>query len=175
VHCDEEMAMKILFKITENLLEQVHSDLARPHAFAAERVGFLNCKVGLTKPLALAILAREFSPVDDDDYLDDPRAGATIGPAALRKALQLVYKEAGSMFHIHVHDHPGRPWFSYIDLHEGANFVPDFWHVRPELPHGALVLSRDSVSGLCWVPGKRNPIPIQSFTVVGFPMRTIRD
>ncbi len=167
--------MKILFKITENLLRQVHSDLARPHAFAAERVGFLACKVALIKPRALAILAREFWPVDDDDYLDDPGAGATIGAAAFRKALQAAYKEPWSMFHIHVHSHFGRPRSSGIDLREAGNFVPDFWHVRPEFPHGALVLSRDSVSGLCWVPGQRKPVPIQSFTVVGFPMRAIRD
>jgi hypothetical protein len=169
------MAMNILFKITEPLLRKVHSDLARPHPFAAERVGFLACQVALIKPRALVILAREFWAVDDHDYLDDPSAGATISAAAFRRPLQETFSKPASVFHIHVHNHLGRPWFSGIDLREAGNFVPDFWHVRPEFPHGALVLSRDSVAGLCWVPRQNKPVAIPNFMVVGYPTRAIRD
>src|SRR6266545_2962044 len=98
------MAMKILFKITEPLLRKVHSDLARPHPFAAERVGFLACQVALIKPPALVILARKFWAVADDDYLDDPGAGATINAAAFRRSLQETYSTPASVFHIHVHN-----------------------------------------------------------------------
>jgi hypothetical protein len=167
--------MKIQSRITRQLLQRVYADLARPHSFAAERVGFLICKVGAIKPNGILVLAYDYRPVDDEDYLDDPRVGAMMGPAAIRKALQLAYKEPVAIFHVHVHGHNGRPWFSDIDLRETKNFVPDFWHVRPEFPHGALVLSRDSLSGLCWIPSRRKPIRISSFTVVGFPMTFIRE
>jgi hypothetical protein len=165
--------MKIAFKITAALLQRVHSDLARPHPFAAERVGFLSCKVASFGPAGIMVLAHSFSPVGDDDYLDDQRVGAMMGPAAIRKALEVAYNDGVAMFHVHVHSHAGRPWFSRIDLHDAGDFVPDFWHVQPELPHGALVLSLDSAAGLCWVPGLRRPVAIGRLSVVGCPMRLI--
>lgn len=78
------------------------------------------------------------------------------------------------MFHVHMHEHWGRPWFSHIDSRESAKFVPDFWNVRPEFPHGALVLSLDSVSGLCWMSQLNKPIRISKFSIVGAPLRIIR-
>ena len=167
--------MKVQLTITRKLLQRVHADLARPHSFAAERVGFLICKVAAIKPNDILVLPHDYKPVDDEDYLDDPSVGAMMGPAAIRKALQLGYRDPVAIFHVHVHGHYGRTWFSDLDLRETKNFVPDFWHVRPEFPHGALVLSRDSLSGLCWMPGRRKPIRISSFTVVGFPITFIRD
>ena len=167
--------MKIQLRISRQLLHRVHTDLIRQHRFAAERVGFLICKVAAAMPRGMIVLPYDFNPVEDEDYLNDPSVGAMMGPAAIRKALQLAYKDRIAIFHVHVHGHFGRTWFSDIDLREIKNFVPDFWHVRPEFPHGALVLSQDSLSGLCWMPGRRNPIRISSFTVVGFSMTFIRD
>lgn len=167
--------MKIQLRITSHLLQRVSVDLARRHAFAAERVGFLVCKVAESMPRGIIVLPYDYQAVQDEDYLNDPSAAAMMGPAAIRKALQLAYKDPVAMFHVHVHDHYGPTWFSNIDLRENNNFVPDFWHVRPTFPHGALVLSRDSVSGLCWMPGRRRPLQISSFTVVGFPVKFIRD
>src|ERR1700720_3721710 len=83
--------MKVLFKITNSLLELVTQDLVRRHDFAAERVGFLSCRVAKLKPAGLIILAHDYNPVADNDYLDDPRVGAMMGPAAIRKALQFAY------------------------------------------------------------------------------------
>jgi hypothetical protein len=166
--------MKIAFKVTASLLQQVRADLARPHPFAAERVGFLACKVAALKSNGVIVLASSFHAVEDDDYQDDQRVGAMMGPAAIRKALQLAYNEPLAMFHVHSHDHYGRPWFSRTDLSETTKFVPDFWHVQPKFPHGAIVLSLDSMAGLCWVPGQRKPTCIVEFTVVGAPMKFIR-
>jgi hypothetical protein len=167
--------MRIEFKIATGLLKRVHEDLARPHSFAAERVGFVFCKVASVMSRSVAALAFDYQPVDDQDYVNNPLAGATMGPRAIRKALQVAYNDPVSVFHVHVHGHHGQPSFSSIDLRETKNFVPDFWHVRPLFPHGALVLSLDSFSGLCWVPGRRRPVRVSSFTVVGNPMMFIRD
>lgn len=166
--------MKIQFKITSQLLLEVRQDLAREHRFAAERVGFIGCRVA-SMGGGLLVLAERYDPVEDDDYLDDPHVGAMMGPDAIRKALQFAYNDQISMFHVHLHGHRGRPWFSRLDLSENAKFVPDFWNVRPELPHGALVLSLDSAAGLCWMPGSPRPARITEFTVVGAPMELMRD
>jgi hypothetical protein len=161
--------MRVRFKILTTLLEAVRNDLLRPHPFAAERVGFLSCR-GASSSAGLVILVHSYHPVADLDYVDDRTVGAMMGPAAIRKALQLAYRDEVSIFHVHKHDHPGRTSFSSVDSRESAKFVPDFWNVQSELPHGAIVLSRDSAYGLCWHPGSPKPLPITEFTFVGQPI-----
>jgi len=165
--------MIVAFKIVETLLGRVFEDLRRPHPFAAERVGFLSCRVGALNP-GWVVLAHDFHPVADDDYLRDRSVGAMMGPAAIRKALQVALSNEVGMFHVHIHGHRGRPWFSGVDLRETAKFVPDFWHVRPQLVHGAIVLSLDSAAGLCWHPQASEPLVFSKFSVVGTPMRIWR-
>ncbi len=70
------------------------------------------------------------------------------------------------MFHVHMHGHAGRPGFSRIDLREQSKFVPDFFKVRREMPHGAIVFSRDMAAGRVWL----NPASVSAiseFDVVG--------
>jgi hypothetical protein len=162
--------MRVLFKISQALRHETMSALRSPHPFAAERVAFLKCRLSSTGS-RLIILAHSLHHVADEDYLNDPSAGATMGPAAIRKALQVAYLEQPAMFHVHIHEHKGKPGFSSIDTRETALFVPDFWNVQPDLPHGAIVLSQDSAWGKCWYPGRRRPIDIDDFTFVGIPMR----
>jgi len=165
--------MRIVFKLTKQLLEEVHAQLERPHPFAFERVGFLLCRVGLLDDGGAVILAHGLHAVADEDYVDDQSVGAMMGPSAIRKALQAAYNQQTSMFHIHVHSHRGRPRFSGIDERETAKFVPDFWNVQPDLPHGAIVFSEDSACGRCWMPGMDAPVDISQFSVVGVPMRKL--
>jgi len=167
--------MRVAFKITRCLLGSVLNDLRRSHPFAAERVGFLSCKVGGVKPWGWVVLAQEFHPVADDDYLKDHSVGAMMGPAAIRKAIQIALSNEVCMFHVHMHGHCGQPWFSGVDLRETAKFVPDFWHVRPQLVHGAVVLSLDSIAGLCWHPRAPAPVRISEFSIVGAPMWFLRE
>jgi proteasome lid subunit RPN8/RPN11 len=166
--------MIIAFKIADDLLARVYEDLQRPHPFAAERVGFLSCRVGALKPAGWVVLAHDFHPVADADYLRDRSVGAMMGPTAIRKALQVALRNEVGMFHVHIHGHRGKPWFSGVDLRETAKFVPDFWHVRPHLVHGAIVLSLDSAAGLCSHPQALKPIVFTKFSVVGAPMRAWR-
>jgi len=167
--------MRVAFKINRALLANVFKDLRRPHAFAAERVGFISCRVGGLRPRGWVVLAHEFHAVADADYLPDRSVGAMMGPEAIRKAMQVALSREVCMFHVHIHAHYGRPWFSAIDLSETAKFVPDFWHVRPHMVHGAIVLSQDSMAGLCWHPQAALPIRFSEFSIVGTPMRVIRE
>lgn len=166
--------MKLIFRMSQSLNGKINRDLSRSHPFAAERVGFVACAVAAIEKEGLLILGDTYHPVADDHYLDDPRVGAMMGSAAIRTALQIAYGKNVSMFHVHRHEHYGRPRFSRIDLRESARFVPDFFKVRPAMPHGALVLSHDSMAGLCWLPGHASPVPIDEFAVIGHEFPGLR-
>jgi hypothetical protein len=162
--------MRTIFKITQSVLGRALCDLRRPHAFAAERVGFFSCRVGGLRSTGWVILAEEFHPVADDDYLEDHTVGAMMGPDAIRKAMQVALDRQCCMFHVHIHEHRGQPRFSAIDISETDKFVPDFWNVAPQMVHGAIVLSSDSMAGRCWHPRLRSPIRILELAAIGSPM-----
>ena len=65
-----------------------------------------------------------------------------------------------------VHEHRGRPGYSSIDLSEQVKFVPDFFKVRPEMPHGAVVLSLDRAIGRVWIDAQ-TIVNISEFNIVG--------
>jgi hypothetical protein len=162
--------MNIHFKLAAAMLDQAIADLSRPHPFAAERAGFIGCKLSRCRDGVL-ILAHTYMPLQDDWYVDDQRYGCFFNANAMRAAMQFALASDASMFHVHMHEHRGIPWFSRTDLRESAKFVPDFWNLRPSLPHGTLVLSTDSAAGLCWYPGESKPTRISRITAVGFPMK----
>jgi hypothetical protein len=168
--------MTLMFRISNALLQSIHTDLSRPHAFAAERVGFLACGVASTANNGLGIYGASYHPVLDEDYLDDRRAAAMLGPAAFRKILQQAYREPAAVFHIHRHDHYGAPSPSRIDETESEKFIPDFWKVCPRHPHGILILSMDSLYGRVWHPASKDILPFTNYKVVSdgeslFPRR----
>jgi hypothetical protein len=165
--------VKCTFRITNRLLQSIVEDLQRPHDYAFERVGFISCRFGLGPNRHLLSLAHSYSPVSDEDYIEDPAFGALIDSSAFRKALQIAYTHRVGLFHVHLHSHSGAPRPSNIDLQETAKFLPDFFNVRPNLPHGALVLSRDSVSGRIWLGARHRPRPFREFIIVGMPLRRI--
>lgn len=166
--------MKLLFKITDVLLREVHADLDRPHAFAGERVGFLTCGTAGLSGRGVGIYGASYHPVADDDYLPDKRAAAMLGPGAFRKILQQAYNEPTAVFHVHRHEHRGQPRPSPIDDSESRRFMPDFWKVCPNHPHGMLILSLDSVFGRVWLSDRRTIAPFDTYTVVGDPLHLVR-
>jgi hypothetical protein len=171
--------MPMIFRMRGDLLHRIHIDLQRPHRFASERVGFILCRAGHLTNKGIVIMASDYQPVDDEDYLnlshvDGLEVGATMGPAALRKALQIAYNNGGcdmSMFHVHHHNHLGMPGFSQVDDRESRRFVPDFFNIAPRVPHGAIVLSDDMAYGKCWTSKPSAPVEIDRFAVLGAPFR----
>lgn len=161
--------MTTTLQIPRQLLSYVHADLSRPHAFAAERVGFIACTALEAPSGNVTLLANEYLPVADDHYVDAPRVGAMMSSAAIRTALEYAYAGPISMFHVHRHEHYGGPRFSRVDLNGYAQFVPNFWHVQPKLPHGALLLSHDSAIGLCWHPEQKRVAPVDIIKVIDSP------
>ena len=162
--------MKVLFKITTDLLTTIRSDLKRPHPFACERVGFISAGLSATGDDVLA-LAREYRSLNDDEYLPDPSVGAMMGPEAIRRAMQWVMQDGVALFHVHTHGGSGIPSFSGIDLRENAKFVPDFFKVAPQCAHGAIVLSGSAAHGHIWFDRSQPHQFITSFVEVGVPLR----
>ena len=161
--------MTVQFKITRQLLQDIRRDLARPHHFAHERVGFISAGLSSADD-DLWVLARAYRPVVDEEYLRDPSVGAMMGPEAIRKAIQWALSDGVAIFHVHTHGGRGRPGFSGIDLREQAKFVPSFFQVTRKCPHGALVLSDNSAFGNIWLDGRKSGEPITGFEEVGAPL-----
>ena len=157
--------MCTIFRATAGFLRDVRQDLRRRHAFAAERVGFITVKATQAQG-QIVLLAHGYHPVADDDYIDDPRVGAMMGQDAIRKGLDLALLENVGIFHVHEHGHKGRPRFSDVDLTEQVKFVPDFFKVRAEMPHGAIVLSHDRAAGRVWL-APQTVEEIREFNAVG--------
>jgi hypothetical protein len=157
--------MKTLFRATADFMANVRRDLARPHEFAHERVGFIAVRATAGHE-HLVLLAERYYPVADQDYVRDSSVGARIGQEALRKALEIALLQSVGMFHVHAHFFPGRLWFSGIDLREQTRFVPDFFNVCDKMPHGALVLSRTEATGRVW-RSKKSIRTIDEFDTVG--------
>jgi hypothetical protein len=155
--------MTPILRCTTQLLEEIRRDLSRPHSFAAERVGFLSVRPAATRR-SLVLIVEAYHPVADADYLKDPSVGAMMGPDAIRKALDIALLQNVGVFHIHMHEHAGRPDFSRTDLREQDKFVPDFFKVCPTMPHGAVVLSHDLAAGRVWL----DPKQVQPITELNF-------
>lgn len=143
--------MKTLFRATTDFTTAVRQDLSRPHHFADERVGFIAVRATAGHE-HLVLLADQYDPVADQDYVRDPTVGACIGQEALRKALEIALLQPVGMFHVHAHFFlPGRLWFSRIDLREQLKFVPDFFQARDTVPHGAIVVNEAGAAGRLWL------------------------
>lgn len=165
--------MKIHFKITKALLTGIRADLRRPHAFAHERVGFIAAGLAAAHE-DLLILAREYRPVLDEEYLPDPSVGAMMSAEAIRRARQWAMNDRAAIFHVHTHGGRGVPGFSGTDMRENAKFIPNFVSVAPYAVHGAIVLSDTAAFGQVWV-GRAGPQPfVTRFTEVGMPVHTWR-
>lgn len=162
--------MRMVFRASPSFMRELRADLVRPHRFADERVGFIAVRAaqGLQN---LVLIAESYHPADDADYLPDPNVGAMLGSEAIRKALEIALLRPVGMLHVHMHFHSGRPRFSGLDMREFPKFVPDFFKVRKNMPHGALVLSKDYASGIVWSSQGRYD-EIQEFNYIGESIKT---
>jgi hypothetical protein len=70
---------------------------------------------------------------------------------------------------VHIHDHSGRPGFSFVDERSMREFVPGFFNVCPSCPHGAMVFSRDSAVGAIWTQASGHRHPLLSVEAIGRP------
>lgn len=164
----QDTGRQCALRIPRSLVDQMWTDLRRPHAFAHERVGFMLIREAQGTDGRL-LLASRYEPLREDEYLNDPRVGARINREAIRRMLTLAL--AGeSIFHVHLHEHPGTPVFSAVDECNLRELLPSFCGAAPQGIHGALLLSDDRGLAWGWKAGQDSPFPISTITVVGCPL-----
>jgi hypothetical protein len=160
-------------RVARSLYEALLADLERPHAFAAERIGFVVVRqVNVSADAALFLLS-EFISVPDEHYIDDPRVGARIGTEALTLASHRIYHgrlRGEGVFHVHLHGHGGEPGMSRTDARELPTLIPGFQSVGPGAPHGVIIWSLDHAAVWVGLPGEKNPVRIDKVSVVGSPV-----
>ena len=164
----------IIFKIADDLLISIRADLARPHSYAAERVGFLSVRQVRLGAIIL-LLATAYYPVPDEQYIDDPYSGARINSEAIRGAMQLALDTGEGIFHIHPHLGSNTPRFSSMDRRETPPIIKSLQVVSPESTHGMIVINNKKLSGLVQTPNEDTLIPINKTVVVGFPTKIINE
>lgn len=116
------------------------------------------------------ILLSRYLSVPDEDYVDDPRSGARIGEAAIRRAMQHVLDTGESVFHLHAHEHCGKPGFGRMDRAEIPRLVQGLRAVGPTLLHGMMLFSRDAAHAEVVVPGNAQFATALKVSIVGFPL-----
>jgi len=166
--------MKIEIKFSGALYSEMIQDLARPHPFASERVGFAFGRLASLSDRGSLVLLNRYHPIPDSEYLDDATVGARIGPDALTWAMQEVYRGRSvheGVFHVHLHSHEGQTGMSWTDQREIPRMIPGFRSVGSEGAHGILIFSLDHGTGWVWLPQNPNNIQVSSVTVIGCPIR----
>jgi hypothetical protein len=161
--------MTFTFRMTADFARQMREDLLRAHAYAHERVAFISARPSETGH-GLVLLACQYHPVADDDYVPDPAVDAMMSECAVRKAMQIAWRSKCSMIHVHLHEHRGVPGFGRLDMQENGRFMPEFFNVQPLMPHAAIVLSHNAAAGLIWPKRGRGPVPFDEIAEVGLPM-----
>jgi hypothetical protein len=164
--------MKVIFKMHSSLRSAIHKDLERPHEFAYERAGFIECGAAQIEN-GIMVLAQSYQSIADDDYLRDNRVGARINGHAIRAAMQLSLDKRAGIFHVHLHEHVGVPRPSNTDIQESKKLVPDFFNVTPSMPHGTMIFSKDRAFGLCWLGKECAPIHFDMIVISGAPVRLV--
>jgi hypothetical protein len=159
-------------RIPQQLYLRVRADLGRSHDFAAERVGFLSARIGISVGEERLVLFSDYYSVPDDKYIDDPRSGARIDGTAIREALQHVLDTGNGLFHVHHHAHRGKPGFSWMDQNETPRIVSSLQVAGPDQAHGMMLLSYDFCIAHIWLPHSNQPVVAQRVTVIGYPLQS---
>jgi hypothetical protein len=157
--------MPVAIQIPRVLYREILADLRRPHAHAAERVGFLYGR--LAPGAAPLVVMTRYMPVPDAQYVVDDTVGARINGDAIRAAMQGVLDTGDGVFHTHLHEWPGRPRFSRTDDEELPRLIPAFRAVGRAQATGLFLLSPDSAIADVWLPGTGGPERTSRISIVG--------
>jgi hypothetical protein len=155
--------MNLTIRIPKSILSLAKQDLARPHSFAYERVGFLRCRPTGRSDL---IVVTGYDAVPDNQYIDNPEVGACIGGEAIRLAMQRILTDNVGIIHIHQHEHAGVPSPSPIDLKSQPRLVDSCRRLNPQLPHGFMILSNTHAWGAFSLPSRERLIKLTTISVV---------
>lgn len=160
-------------RLLRSVYDAIRQDIARPHAFAWERIGFAYGKLGNFTGDEPLVLLHQYEPIPDEQYVEDESVGARIDGEAITAAMQNVLDHKAARvgaFHIHVHDHAGPTGLSKTDRAEIPLLIPSFKSVGKEAAHGLIIFSHDHAMSWVWLPGKQEPVVASRIVVVGAPL-----
>lgn len=162
---------KIIFRIPNAIHLEMLNDLRRKHPHAWERMGFLHTRLKWLDKMTVLIIANFYQVLEDEDYIRDSSVGAKIGASAIRKAMQYMIENRTGGFHVHLHDHRGRPGPSPVDDRGIPGIIESLSHVTKEQATGMLILSSDGFFDAIRIPGIQRKLRADSISIVGFPMQ----
>ena len=165
--------MTIEIRMTGLLAKEIKRDLARPHPFAAERVGFVLGKIGSLSGQGKSVVLTRYHSVPDDQYEEDDTVGARIGFEAMKAAMQAVFQgrvAKEGIFHIHIHEHLGQTRMSREDADGLPPMMPGFQAMGRQAAHGIIILSLDHGSGWVWLPGHDGSVQADKVSIIGTPI-----
>lgn len=162
---------RITIRIPQRIYQEILKDLRRPHSFAAERVGFLSTGVFPSNDNSLIITATKYTPVKDEDYIDDPSVGAAINENAIHSAMKRIFSSGQGCLHIHLHNHLGRPGPSSTDMQSLPELAEAFHSCNTGAACGFLILSKDSFRCYVTTSEKYKLFDVEQMTIVGSPMK----
>jgi hypothetical protein len=160
--------MNILLRVSADQLKLCRENLARRHAYAYERVGFLITKTAWASAGPI-VIPYDYVPVPDDQYVKDSSVGARISQEAVRNALNHALLRRAGVFHVHQHHFGPDLWFSKTDLDDQNRMIPDFFTVSKDQIHGSLVIGPNSVTGRPWADSC-TPSVFTKISVIGSPI-----
>lgn len=161
----------IKYRIPKEIYQGMIKDLQRQHEHAYERIGFLFTRSKFLNDGTTLVTAIEYCPVDDNHYIEDSKVGARINGNAIRNSMQNALRNQFGVFHIHLHDHKGKPRMSWTDEKGIPPMVESFTNVAPDQCHGNIILSRDSLFVSIRVPGCKDNLQPSLITIVGYPCK----
>jgi hypothetical protein len=162
--------MKINLRIPRNLYNQALSDIARPHSFAAERIGFFYGRIGTISDNEFLVLISSYGAVPDECYIEDAYCGARINSTAIRNAMQKALSQKCGVFHVHLHAWNGRASFSTTDRKDQGKLIQSFKNAMPQQAHGQIVFTYNNYAGLVLLPDIERTAPITGLSIVGTPL-----
>ncbi len=155
--------MNLTIRIPQAVLSLARQDLARPHPFTYERVGFFRCRPTGRPDL---VVVTGYDAVPDEDYVRGSTAGACIGSTAIQSAMQRILTHKVGQIHIHQHEDRGPPSPSRTDSENQPRLVTSFRNLDPQVPHGFMILSETHAWGSFATPKMRRLVELKSVSVV---------
>lgn len=166
----------VMIKLSGQLHDEIQQDLLRRHPFACERVGFVLGRTVAIGGKGQLILLTRYLQIPDDEYLPDRRVSARIGTAAITRGARAAYHGRArneGVFHVHIHDHSGRPRMSPTDARDIPEIVRGFRSIGQTASHGIVLLSRNSAAAWTWLARKTQPELAAQVMVIDNPLRLL--
>jgi len=154
--------MRIEIKLTGTLYNGIMRDLARPHPFAAERAGFVCCRMGSLcgskDLLSSSADIIQFRTVNMWKIPQSARGSTATLLLGQCKLFIRVGQNVKAFFTFHVHGHRGEPGMSFVDSRDLPKLISGFQSVGHEAVHGIIIFEfKITVQAGCGSQPAKNP------------------